>query len=321
MYLWTGENMNVSLRHLRAFVAIARAGNFTAAAARLNLSQSSLTKTIRELEREINLSLFERTTRQTSMTPTGQTFLPNAVRLLNDFDLTLADLRAQSRGNSGTVRVAGGLAFSSTVLPRVIRELRTHHPHISVTLTDDTSGGIIRRIASGEVDIGIGSYVGAAQDILGIRRLMRARLGVLFPAGYSHVPTRVSMMELDKYPLMKDVEDSSIATAMRKNLPALWSGLDSGITVTNLDLQISLVREGVGACILSALAASHPSARSMPFRLIDQSDLWRDVYLFTRKGAQLTPAAETLVSVLCEVLPRLDFVEGVTLDSSFSLPH
>jgi DNA-binding transcriptional LysR family regulator len=129
------------------------------------------------------------------------------------------------------------------------------------------------------------------------------------------------MMELDKYPLMKDVEDSSIATAMRKNLPALWSGLDSGITVTNLDLQISLVREGVGACILSALAASHPSARSMPFRLIDQSDLWRDVYLFTRKGAQLTPAAETLVSVLCEVLPRLDFVEGVTLDSSFSLPH
>lgn len=126
-------------------------------------------------------------------------------------------------------------------------------------------------------------------------------------------------MELDKYPIMKDVEDSSIATSMRKNLPAIWSALDSGITVTNLDLQLNLVREGIGACILSALAASHPSARSMPFRLIDQDDLYRDVYLFTRKGAQLTPAAEILIAVLCEILPRLDFVEGVTLDPSLAL--
>jgi hypothetical protein len=56
----------------------------------------------------------------------------------------------------------------------------------------------------------------------------------------------------------------------------------------------------------------------MPFRLIDQSDLYRDVYLFTRKGAQLTPATETLIAVLCEVLPRLDFVEGVVVDPSLS---
>ena len=305
--------MNVSLRHLKAFVAIARAGNFTAAASMLNLSQSALTKTILDLEREINMPLFERTTRQTSMTPTGQYFFPNAVRLLNDFDLTLADLRAQSRGQSGTVRIAGGLAFSSTVLPRVIRELRTRNPNISLSLTDDTSGGIIRRISAGEVDIGVGSYVGAAQDVLGVRRLLRARLGVLFPAGYAHVPARVSTAELDKYPIMKDVEDSSIATSMRKNMPTVWSALNSSITVTNLDLQINLVREGVGACILSALAASHPAARAMPFRLIDESDLYRDVYLFTRKGAALSPSASTVISVLEEVLPRLDFVDGVTL--------
>lgn len=112
-----------------------------------------------------------------------------------------------------------------------------------------------------------------------------------------------------------NLSQSSLTKTIHE-LPGVWSALDNGTTVTNLDLQISLVREGVGACILSALAASHPSARSMPFRLIDQSDLYRDVYLFTRKGAQLTPATETLVSVLCEVLPRLDFAEGVAIDPS-----
>jgi DNA-binding transcriptional LysR family regulator len=112
---------------------------------------------------------------------------------------------------------------------------------------------------------------------------------------------------------MKDVEDSSIATSMRKNMPTVWSALNSSITVTNLDLQINLVREGVGACILSALAASHPAARAMPFRLIDEGELHRDVYLFTRKGATLSPSAATVISVLEEVLPRLDFVDGVTL--------
>lgn len=297
-------------------MAVARAGNFTAAASSLHLTQSSLTKTIRELEQEINLVLFERTTRQTHMTATGQTFLPNAVRLLNDFELTLADLRAQSHGTSGTVRIAAGLAFASTVLPRVLRELQARHPGISVSLTDDTSGGVIRRISSGEVDIGIGSYVGAAVNVLAIRRLLRARLGVLFPAGYVHVPSQVSTEDLERYPIMKDVEDSSIATSMRKNLPATWSKVDNTITVTNLDLQISLVREGVGACILSALAASHPSARAMPFRLMEDSGLYRDVYLFTRKGVSLSPAATTVVKIMEEVLPHLNFVEGVSVDET-----
>ncbi|CAE6813213.1 HTH-type transcriptional activator CmpR [Paraburkholderia aspalathi] len=313
--------MNISLRHLKAFVAVARTGSFTAAAASLNLSQSSLTKTIRELEHEIHLQLFERTTRQTAMTTAGQTFLPSAIRLLNDFDLAMADLQAQARGSSGTVRIAAGLAFSSTVLPRVVRELQLHHPGISLTLTDDTSGGVIRRIASGDVDIGVGSYVGAAQDILEIRHLLRARLGLLFPPGYAHIPSIVSPAHLDTYPIIRDVEDSSIATVLRKHAPAVWSSLSDRIVATNLDLQLSLVREGVGACALSALAASHPSAITMPFRLIEGEGFERDIYIFTRKGLPLSPAASTLISILQSVLPHIGFIEGVVLSNHVPPPR
>ena len=93
--------MNISLRHLRAFSAVAEAESFTAAARQLFLTQSTLTKTIRELEQEIGLALFERTTRKVVLTTQGNAFLPVARRLLNDFELLLSDLREKSAGSSG----------------------------------------------------------------------------------------------------------------------------------------------------------------------------------------------------------------------------
>ena len=169
--------MNISLRHLRAFVAVAEAASFTTAARQLFLTQSTLTKTIRELEQEIGLTLFERTTRKVALTTQGNAFMPVARRLLNDFELLLSDLREKSAGSSGSVYVASSLAFASCVLPEVLKRLKQDYPCIHVRLLDDTSGGVVRRIESGEVDIGIGSYVGAAGNKLDKRKLLSARLG------------------------------------------------------------------------------------------------------------------------------------------------
>ena len=84
---------------------------------------------------------------------------------------------AKSAGSSGSVYVASGMAFASCVLPEVLKRLKRDYPCIHVRLLDDTSGGVVRRIESGEVDIGIGSYVGAAGNKLDKRKLLSARLG------------------------------------------------------------------------------------------------------------------------------------------------
>ncbi len=68
--------MNVSLRHLRAFVAIAHAGNFTAAARQLNVTQSALSLLVKDLESDLGVRLFDRTTRNVSVSEMGQAFLP-----------------------------------------------------------------------------------------------------------------------------------------------------------------------------------------------------------------------------------------------------
>ncbi|KMN78956.1 LysR family transcriptional regulator [Chromobacterium sp. LK11] len=305
--------MNISLRHLRAFSAVAEAESFTAAARQLFLTQSTLTKTIRELEQEIGLTLFERTTRKVALTTQGNAFLPVARRLLNDFELLLSDLREKSAGSSGSVYVASGMAFASSVLPEVLKRLRRDYPCIHVRLLDDTSGGVVRRIESGEVDIGIGSYVGAAGDKLDKRQLLSARLGVMFPPGFEPPAGPLNCESLRQWPLLQDESDTSIMSALERSHPELWQQVASKITVTNLDMQFCLIRAGVGACVLSALAASHPSARDLPYRLFESAELQRDVHVFTRRGVPLSPAAFTFLQVLDEVLPTIAFHSGVTL--------
>jgi DNA-binding transcriptional LysR family regulator len=305
--------MNVSLRHLRAFISVAQTGSFTAAANALLLSQSALTKTIRELEQEVELPLFERTTRRVSLTENGRAFYPVAKRLLNDLDSSLDELRARALGSTGVVSVASGLAFASTVFPPVIAELNKRYPNIHINVVDDTSGGVIQRIETGEVDLGIGSYVGSAQNILSIRSLLVARLGVLFPPDYPGVPTRVTGDDLKNLPVLCDAPDSSIAAALRRYIPEYWETVVRRVVVTNLDLQLSMIRSGVGVCIVSALAASHPSAKGMPFRLIESPELQREIYVFTRKQLPVSPAASAFLSVMGEVLAKMAFGQGVTV--------
>lgn len=314
--------LNVSLRHLRAFVAVARQGSFTAAAAELCLTQSTLTKTIREFESTLGVEVFDRNTRRLALTSYGASFFIDAVRILNDLDLALKGITEQIRGCSGTVHIASGLAFGATVLPKVIRALHVREPGIHVNIIDDTSGGVIRRIESGEVDIGIGSYVGMAGSILNSKLLLTARLGIVFPVGFPDMPSPLTLEDLGELPILRDAEDSSIAAAFRQYAPSLWERMMRRVTVTSLDMQLALVRDGIGACVLSALAASHPSARGMPYRLIDSPMFRREVYAFTRRNAPLLPAAARFLNILTDVLPAIDFVDGVELAAdSTKLPR
>ncbi|MFQ2917768.1 LysR family transcriptional regulator [Aeromonas allosaccharophila] len=308
--------MNVSLRHLRAFVAVAKTESFTAAAGILHLTQPSLTKAIRELEEELGLSLFERTTRKVLLTPYGIAFLPSAQQLLNKLDLALKNLQEQANGLRGTIRVAAGAAISTTLLPVVISTFARRYPNITIHLFNDTSGGVMRRVGAGEVDLGIGSYTGsaAAHDVAA-RYLLSARLGVLFPPGYPVDDALIAENDLKKIPLLRDEGDTSIMSVLHQGSPNLWAAHNYQLVVTDLISQFAMVKAGVGACILSALAASHPLSEDLVYKLIDSTRLRRELYLFSRKNAVPSAALSLFIDVIYEVLPSVYFREGVTIES------
>ncbi|MFF7752144.1 LysR family transcriptional regulator [Streptomyces sp. NPDC007971] len=85
--------MNIDLRHLRCFLAVAEEGGFTAAGRRLHLTQPTLTRNIRTLEDSLGVRLFERSTRRTELTDKGKTLQEAVAPLIRQLDSTLVDLQ------------------------------------------------------------------------------------------------------------------------------------------------------------------------------------------------------------------------------------
>src|SRR5882757_4636266 len=174
--------MNINLHQLRIFVAVARLGNFTRAAERLGLSQPSLSLHVRQLEQDLRVRLFDRSTRSVALTRAGDDFLPIAERLLGDFQSAVAavtDLAARRRGR---VAVAVLPSVAAELLPRAIALLRARHPDVSVSLRDDVAEHIPARVRSGEVDFGLGAIDTMDADISGSELISDELIAVLPPA-------------------------------------------------------------------------------------------------------------------------------------------
>lgn len=86
-------SMDISYRQLRAFIEVAKSSTFAEAAVNLHLTQPALSSSIKKMEQQLGGRLFERNTRNVSLTPEGELLLPNAIRLLRDWDNTFSDMQ------------------------------------------------------------------------------------------------------------------------------------------------------------------------------------------------------------------------------------
>jgi len=185
------------LRHLRAFVAVAQELNFTRAAARLHLGQQAVSKTVRQLERELGVTLLERTTREVRLTPAGAALLETAPGVLRAADAAFARAQEVGRGLSGTVRVGVSPAVGPSEREEVVRALREEAPELSVSLREVRPGQVHAALRSGEVAVVVARTAPAGSGIEGTAlRPTAAELRV--PAGHRLAGRRsLALRELD----------------------------------------------------------------------------------------------------------------------------
>ncbi len=139
----------VELRQLRYFVAVAEELHFGRAAERLHMSQSPLSRAIRELERELGLVLFVRTTRQVELTPAGVALLDRTRRALAELDAAIIEAR-RAVDQDGLLRL-GYMPFSEPQVTRIAEELQSERPELHVRLEDDVTPDLLRRVATHEL--------------------------------------------------------------------------------------------------------------------------------------------------------------------------
>lgn len=165
------------LRELRVFVAVAERLSFTRAAEELALAQQTVSKTIRDLEGELGVELFERTSHVVRLTAAGEALLGPGRDTLARAEATFAAAQAVGRGRSGTVRVGVTPAIGPETRLEVVRALRAA-ADVSVGLRDLRPGELRAALRDGGVDLALGSVTGTLDDALGRAELHPARMRV-----------------------------------------------------------------------------------------------------------------------------------------------
>ncbi|WP_296659446.1 LysR family transcriptional regulator [Paraburkholderia sp.] len=147
--------MNVSLQQLKVFVAVARARSFTRAAREFGLTQSAVSRCVRDLEEAVELKLFDRTTRNVELTLAGSGFERRIGRLLDEIDMALAEGREANQAHSGVVLVASNPALSSTWVPAALARCAAAFPSLTLQLEDLPQSAVLRAVEQGEADFGV----------------------------------------------------------------------------------------------------------------------------------------------------------------------
>ena len=156
----------MEIRQLRAFVAIADSGTFTAGAHRVNVTQAAISMQIRQLETETGARLFIRAPRRVILTEAGEHLLIRARQILREHDAALDEIAELAGAEKGRLRIGTASAMVTTdTLPKILRGVRQQHPSAEITVQSGTSESLVEQILAGELDIAFVSLPVEARGI------------------------------------------------------------------------------------------------------------------------------------------------------------
>jgi DNA-binding transcriptional LysR family regulator len=145
----------LDLNRLEIFHAVATRRSFSAAALELSYTQSSVSEAVAGLERQLGVTLLDRSSRPVRVTPAGEIVLAHAEALLGQAAAIEMDLVALTSGDAGRLRLAGFYTAWSTFLPDGVAQFARAHPRVRLDLEQHDPPAAIRRLRAGEIDLAV----------------------------------------------------------------------------------------------------------------------------------------------------------------------
>ncbi|MFB9266687.1 LysR family transcriptional regulator [Bradyrhizobium erythrophlei] len=290
--------MDVSVRQLRSFVAVAKLRSFTRAAATLHVSQPTLTVQIKRLEETLRLRLFDRNPRSVELTRMGRELLPSLERMLRDLDTVLMDTRDVAAERRGVVRIAALPSFAAGVLPDAIKAFREDHPGVSFVLKDIIASRVLAAVRSEDVDLG---FVGGDASFPDIETIFAARddMMVVYPRGHPiSSAAKVTAQALAGYPLVLMDRETSVRAVTDAAFNRAGLIATPASEATYMMTAVGMVRAGIGIAILPASAREVRAEPSLRSRKINDANFSRPVALIKRVGRTLPPLSHAFADFL-----------------------
>ena len=289
-------NNNITLRQLRAFLAVVEHGSFTKAAAVLNMTQSALTNSVKNLELELGLRLFDRTTRHVEPTAHGRQFATVARRFTEDLERGMDDLRAHVDRQQGLVVVGATATMITSVLIPAIKDMAARYPGIRVRIIEILTAEAVERVRAGDMDLAFTTIALPDADF-DATPVMRDAFHLVCPPAHPLAAHQgpLAWDVFTDHPAVGMSGESGIRGILKEHAAGQLAVSGLAYEVSSVWGLIRMVRDGLGIAAVPGLVAQAMASEGIPaIRLTPP--IHRTVSLITRAGRSPTPAAGTLVS-------------------------
>ncbi|MEM1363532.1 MAG: LysR substrate-binding domain-containing protein [Pseudomonadota bacterium] len=242
----------MELKRLRYFIAVAEELHFGRAAERLEMAQPPLSRQIAQLEKDLDVKLFDRSRAQIRLTPAGDVLLERTRTILDQLDSALAEVTRIGKGSAGRLRVAFVGSASHGVLPTIIKSYRSHYPDVDLALSAMNNAELERALVQREIDIAVARPALKGEDFRTVE-LHKEPLVLAMPDNSAlNVKTTIAL---------KDLADQTFVLYPRRPRPSFADHVLSVLEQENItpaetifaqDYQtaISLVSVGVGLSVV-----------------------------------------------------------------------
>lgn len=292
--------MNISLRQLRVFLAVAEERNFSRAGDAIALTQPAVSRSILELESQLGLKLLDRTTREVVLTEAGQSLAARLGRVLDELDQTLLDVQGMAHARRGKVRVASSPTLSAQLMPACIAACARQEPEIQLVLLDRIQQDVLDSVRSGEVDFGVVIEPSAAED-LQTETILDDPFVLVVPRGHGlagHRSVRWSMLRGHALVLL----DHASGSRRLIDEALLAHGVQAEVAqqLGHPTTVFRMVEAGIGISVMPALAVP-PQGLGALVALPLTPRVQRQVMLVHRRNRAPSPLAQRVWRLVREI--------------------
>lgn len=291
----------MDLRSLRYFVETVRLNSFTQAAESLHVTQSTISKMVRQLEEEVGAQLLIREGRRLTLTDTGNVVYERGVEMLATMRQLATEVRDTQALERGHLTV-GIPPMINLLFTPVLKAFRQRHPNITLTLQEDAGQAIERQVAQGDLEIGL--TVLPADPALGLQSSPIASYPIWALAArntFQKNRTTLKLKSLANTPLVLLKDDFAMTRALRTAFTE--AGFEPQIAAQSgqWDWLVAMASAGMGVALLPEpfihrLAIGHLDA----VKLVDPELPWQPAHVW--RGAYLSHAARAWLDVCNDIL-------------------
>lgn len=287
----------VTVRQIEGFLLASELLSFSRASEKLHITHSAFSQLIREMESQLGVQLFDRTTRRVHLTAPGEAMQLKMKRGLAAIDDACDEARAIARVDRGHIRMGSLSSLAIGIVTRTLAHVRIEFPGITVSLREDANDRLVDLVATGDTDLAVCTEISSAPG-LGFDWMFDDELAMVMqqdnPLGRSR---RLDWEQLRAEPLVLTARGTSTRESVAAAL--MRHGIDkpAEYEVASMPTSISLVRAGFGSTFISRVALLDTDRKGLKVVRMHQPAL-RRMGFYRRTDRKASPATLKFIELL-----------------------